>query len=727
MTSLPSRSRLALLLGQTALIACTLPQLAVAQTTTVLEPIVVTGEGEGSATGPVTSNNPATLTGSKTATPVTEVPQSVSVVSSETLKASNVAKLDGALSYVAGVTGQPYGYDSDTNWIFIRGFNASQHGAYQDGLANNAYGFGSFFIDPFLVERIEVLKGASSVLYGGSNPGGLVNYVTKAPTGEDKTVLEFGLDEHGRAWASVDQNRVVSDALSYRLLGKIERVDGHGAFDPGVHALLSGSVEQKLDNGAVLSYGLDLLKVDEAHVGNAWLPYVGTVQEASFGFIARDFNVGEPDHDSYKRDQASLRFGFTQDIGDWTLTNTSRLSWADISERSVVAYGYSTFGAPDAVGTLVRGVFDHDTSQTSFVTDTRLENTFVTGALEHRVMTGLDLKNFKTDILEKSAYPATPLTVVDPIYGAIQPAAAAYKDVDITQRQAGVYLQDQIRWGNGWIATGNLRYDWVETEASADPAAGTTGSKRNDSELTWRLGLAKTVVDGMTVYGSLSTSFNPTIEPSSEGNDIYPETARQAELGVKWALSDNFLLTASAFDITRKNVSQSRFGLIVDPDTGAERYGYIFSQIGEVESKGFELEAQGRIAEGLTISAALTKMDLDVINDQNAALIGNTPREVPEEFASLQLGWTPATMPELTLTGAARYTGGSWADDENTAWVPSRTVFDLGVSYEMQDDWKANLAISNVTDKSYVSSCAGTNYCYYGEGRTASISISKSF
>ncbi|MES2432358.1 MAG: TonB-dependent siderophore receptor [Pseudomonadota bacterium] len=722
MTSLRNRSRLALLLGQTALIACTLPQLAMAQTTTDLEPIVVTGAGEGTATGPVTSTNPATLTGSKTATPLTEVPQSVSVVSAAALEAANISKLDGALSYVAGVTGQPYGYDSDTNWIFIRGFNASQHGAYQDGLANNAYGFGSFFIDPFLVERIEVLKGASSVLYGGSNPGGLVNYVTKAPTGENKTVLEFGLDEHGRTWGSFDQNRVVSDSLSYRLLGKIERVDGHGAFDPGLHTLLSGSIEQKLDSGAVLTYGLDLLKVDEAHVGNAWLPYVGTVEEASFGYIPRDFNVGEPGHDSYMRDQASLRFGFTQDLGDWTLTNTSRISRADITERSVVAYGYATFGAPDAVGTLVRGVFDHDTSQTSFVTDTRLENSFVTGALDHKVMVGLDLKNYKIDILEKSAYPATPLTVVDPIYGAAQPAAAAYKDVDITQRQAGVYLQDQIRWGDGWIGTGNLRYDWVETEASADRATGNAGSTRNDGELTWRLGLAKEVVAGVTVYATTSTSFNPTIEPSTAGNDIKPETARQAEFGVKWAVNDTFLLTASAFDLKRKNVSQSTFGEI-SPGV----FGSIFSQVGEVQSKGFELEAQGKIAEGLTISAAYTKMDLEVLDDQNAALIGNSLREVPEEFASLQLGWTPSSMPELTLTGAARYTGGSWADDANTAWVPSRTVFDLGASYQMQNDWQANLAISNVADKKYVSSCAGTNYCYYGEGRTASISISKSF
>ncbi|MEO5614914.1 MAG: TonB-dependent receptor plug domain-containing protein [Cypionkella sp.] len=172
MTSLRNRSRLAVLLGQTALIACNLPQLAMAQTTTDLEPIVVAGTGEGTATGQVKSANPATLTGTKTATPITEVPQSVSVISAETLAATNAATATGV---------------------------------YQDGLQHYSYGFGGFFVDPLQIERIEVLKGLSSVLYGSSNTGGgLLNYVTKRPTGENSREVEVGVDNFGRAWASYD-------------------------------------------------------------------------------------------------------------------------------------------------------------------------------------------------------------------------------------------------------------------------------------------------------------------------------------------------------------------------------------------------------------------------------------------------------------------------------------------------------------------------------------------
>lgn len=703
------------LLGQTAAIALLLPGLAVAQDAEIpLQPIVVDGE---TGTGPVGGvANPMTQAGSKTATPVTEVPQSVSVVSSDEIRAMNLTKLDEAFGYVSGVTGAAYGYDSDTNWIFIRGFDATQTGSYQDGLQNFGYGFGSFYIDPFLIERIDVLKGASSALYGGSNPGGLVNYSSKVPTGENTTEVEGGIAQHGGAWASIDQNRALSANTSTRLLGKIERVDGHGAFDAGYHALLSGSVRTVLDNGAELGFGVDLTKVDESHVGNAWLPYVGTVIEAPFGRIPQNFNVGEPDHDSYERDQIALRMTYSQDIGGWAFTNNTRLGWADIDEQSVVAYGYAGFSEvpTDAAGTLARGVFDHQTKSTTFLNDARVERTFNTGAFEHRVMAGLDLKYYKTDILESSGG-ADGLAVTDPVYGGPLTSFGAYKDVEITQRQAGVYVQDQIRWGDGWIGTANLRYDWTETEMTADTSANTPARDRDDSKLTGRVGLAKTFDGGLTAYASASTFFNPTTDPQAGNENAEPEKGQQYELGLKWAPSDDVLLTAAVFDLTRENVSQS---------TG---FPAVYSQLGEVRSRGIELEAQGRITPELTLRGAYTKMDLEVREDQDASLIGNIPRTVPEEFASLKLAYTPAALSDWTFTGGVRYTGESWADAANTNRVPGRTVYDLGVTYRMQDDLQVNLAVSNLTDKDYVSSCAGSNYCYYGQERTASLAIRKSF
>lgn len=125
--------------------------------------------------------DPLTLTGAKTATAVTEIPQSVSIVSAGRMAETNAAKIDEALRFTSGVQAAPYAYDSDTNWFFLRGFDATASGVFLDGAQLYSYAFGGFYIDPFLIERIEVLKGPSSMLYGASNPGGVVNYVSRLP------------------------------------------------------------------------------------------------------------------------------------------------------------------------------------------------------------------------------------------------------------------------------------------------------------------------------------------------------------------------------------------------------------------------------------------------------------------------------------------------------------------------------------------------------------------
>ena len=163
------------------------PTIAYAQNATQLEQITVEGGGvvdseEGNGIEPVNGVvAKSTRTGSKAATPITEIPQSVSVVGRDEIDAQGAQKADEALRYTSGVFTQPFGEDTDMNWMYIRGFDATQTGVYLDGLQTYNYAFASFFIDSWNLERIEVLKGPASVLYGGSNPGGVINYVSKRP------------------------------------------------------------------------------------------------------------------------------------------------------------------------------------------------------------------------------------------------------------------------------------------------------------------------------------------------------------------------------------------------------------------------------------------------------------------------------------------------------------------------------------------------------------------
>ncbi len=143
-----------------------------------LEPLIVLGNQE-DATGPVQKrdNNPPTVTGSKVPVYANEIPQSLTILGEEELKRFNASRVSETLRYVPGVMSDVYGDDNDTDWIRIRGFQAEQNGVYLDNAQNLSHAFGSFYTDPYSLERIEVLRGPSSALYGGSNPGGITNYV----------------------------------------------------------------------------------------------------------------------------------------------------------------------------------------------------------------------------------------------------------------------------------------------------------------------------------------------------------------------------------------------------------------------------------------------------------------------------------------------------------------------------------------------------------------------
>lgn len=182
---------------------------------------------QGNAKGDTTGVDPVkgvvakkSRTGSKASTEIKDIPQSVSVVGREQMEMQSPQKIDEALRYVPGVNPSTYGTDSDTDWIFIRGFQADQSGIFLDGLSFYQTGFGTFLMDPFFLERIEVVKGPSSALYGGGNPGGFINYVSKRP-GEHHRYVETGVNSFGNGYLAADIGDTLSDALFYRVNGKL--------------------------------------------------------------------------------------------------------------------------------------------------------------------------------------------------------------------------------------------------------------------------------------------------------------------------------------------------------------------------------------------------------------------------------------------------------------------------------------------------------------------------
>jgi len=682
------------------------------------------------ATGPVEGYvAKATTTGSKSATPINEIPQSVSVIGRDELDDRGVVnKIDEALRYTPGVMAEPFGVDPDTDWFYIRGFDATQTGVFLDGLNLFSYGFGGFQIDPFMLERVEVLKGPASVLYGGANPGGIVSLISKRPSDGSSTYVETGINNNGNAFLGIDVNRPLDDAINYRVTGKVSGGNNYTDHSEDMRGFILPQITYQPDDATSLTvYGL-LQGLDQVHTGGGFLPYVGTVVDAPFGKIDRKAFFGEPAIDTGTYVQQMLGYEIKHEFDSgWQFSQNLRYGHLYKHENGPYTYGYydpslpfpvsPTPATPDNL--LYRLGFEATSKVDTFGVDNRLEGEFETGALDHTLLVGLDYKLFRLDHVQASSA-ATPISATDPVYGAPQPANAIYINQVITQQQLGVYAQDQIRFGDGWLVTLNGRYDYVDTKTDNGPTfwAPTQNSSFDYSEgaVSGRAGLAYEFDNGLTPYVSVATFFNPIVAVTATGN-TKPEEGEQFEAGVKYEpYFFDGVLTASIYQLTKRNA------FVTDPLTS------ISTQTGEVRSRGIELEGKVNLNESWKVIAGLDFMDIEVTEDANRALVGKSPYLAPDAQAALWVDYTvqQGALEGVSLGAGVRYRGESWADKENTAKVPSSTVFDAGLRYE-KDGWGAALNVTNLFDREYVSGCSGVLVCGYGDARTVTLKLSKTW
>lgn len=734
------------LLGSAAMLLVMIGGQAHAQEngiTAQLEEVVVEGQGvgQGAATSPVDGYvAKETATGSKTATPIQAIPQAVSVVGRDEIDDRGAQKVDEALRYTAGVLAQPFGSDSDTNWLFIRGFQTTQTGTYMDGLQLQSYAFGGFFIDSFLLERIEVLKGPASVLYGGANPGGIVNYVSKRPTGDAFTRVEAGIDSFGTGYLGFDVDGAGTlnggsdgsqGGVDYRVTGRLYGGDGYTDFSDQLLGTISPSITWKPDEATSLTVLANYTHLEKAHEGGSFLPYVGTVVDTPFGRIDREFNYTEPDLDRYDREQVSIGYEFEHTFdSDWTVRQNARYGHAQVEEVALYPFGYLGFATTPtgADFSLERINFGHDSEVNNFLMDNQIEGKFDTGAVNHTLLVGADYKYFNLDQLQEStssspfsADPSTPIDPTDPIYGLDQGTRVPYINQDLKSHQLGVYVQDQLRFGDGWIVTLNGRYDqvWLDSyNRILDDLGLQAREKQSEGEFSGRAGVAYEFANGITPYASVATFFSPLYDTDTDADGDFapdsqtffePETGEQYEVGVKYAPDwINATFTAAFFDITRQNIAVGIAG------------STLREQIGEVRSRGFELEAKADLTDQLQMVGALTALDLEVTEDDNEAIIGKSPTLVPEMQASLFLDYTFRTgvLDGVVVGGGVRYVGKSYANNINTLEVDDVTLADARIGYK-KDNWGVDLTVTNLFDKEHVSSCQDAYTCSYGESRKA--------
>lgn len=676
-----------------------------------------------------------TATGTKTDTPLNEVPQSISVVGAEQIRDMGAHNVQEALRYVPGVVADAYGLDQRTDSQFIRGTGASE---YLDGMRRTLgyYTYNSR-LDPYFLERIEVLRGPASVLYGQAPVGGIINAVTKLPQTEQggEIGVEYGTFDFKQI--KFDMTGPVSSdgRWSYRLTGAARdagtQVDN---VDDDRFAIQPAITFRPDSNTTITAIGH--FQRDGSGQASQFLPYIGTLYSNVNGRkVARDTFIGERD-DHYDTDVNSgtliVEHKFAPGL---KLRHSSRYS--DIHNDYLATYGYPWYYI-DVNEEEIGRVHGRSITDTQIYNqDTNLEANFATGLLRHRVLAGVDYMHFTAQSGDNSAYDSGSLsefnvynpqfnlghwagTDCDGVYH--NGVTSSYDNVEVCTfsnqaiAQTGLYIQDQLRYGN-WIAVLGARKDWIENSADGSET-------QRDDAVSYRAGLMYEFNSGLTPYVSYGESFVPQVGTTSAARGstpFSPQTGRMYEAGFKYAPKGaNFAINAAVYDLTEDNY------LITDPDDVTK-----YIQGGSIAVKGFEIEVTGKVTKNLKVVGGYSYTDAqyqDGITMWNAYgtevdVDGNQIESIPKHLASLWGVWE-FDQPQLkgwSVGAGARYIGTSW-DATNTIEVPNVTLFDAMIAYE-EEHWRWQISATNLEDKEYVSTCLTRGDCWMGTARTITTGI----
>ncbi|MDK4735130.1 TonB-dependent siderophore receptor [Rhizobium sp. CNPSo 3490] len=668
-------------------------------TATTLEPIVIQGAASDSKTDrtSVTAKNSAGAT--KINTPLVETPRSISVTTEKEIEQRGAQSVIEAVRYTAGVTTGPNGFDPRFDQIYIRGYNATTVGDYRDGLRQPYINYGMFRTDPYQLQRVEVIKGPVSVLYGSGSPGGLVNKISKLPTEEPIREVGITYGTKDRVQGMFDFGGPISedrDDFLYRIVGLARRGDTN--FDiADERYFLAPSFTWKPDEGTTFTlYGLAQSDETDANVGA-----ITTVD----GRIL-DLRASDPDYDHQKIKQQQVGYQFEHEFDNGlTFRQNLRYSHLDLEARYL--------GVTSWTGTVAhRGTNAIRDEMNVFQVDNQLEAKFDTGSLAHTMLFGLDYTNLKSSFGYGfgAADPAFDFDVANPTYG-VSGTTPDYNFLasDADMRQLGIYVMDQIEVGN-WRFNLGGRQTWVnQTRDSTLPSVSSEDVDKNAFSV--QAGALYLFDNGIAPFVSYATSFDPVTNRSATNTILPPTKGEQYEVGVKYQPpGSDILLSAVAYHIVEQNKPR-----LADPLT------FAYDSQGEVTGKGIELEARAAIADGLDIIAAYTYNDSEVTGGNN---VGNTPAITPTHVASL---WANYTFQEsnpfngLSVGAGVRYISETWTDVANTSKNPATFYVDASASYDFgavekkYEGLTAAFAIRNIADER--ETVCEEGFCYLGQGR----------
>ncbi len=655
---------------------------------------------------------PEATTATRTDTPLRDVPQSIQVVPQQVLEDQQVVRVEEAVRNVSGVFQGNTAGGATTAYV-IRGFE--QLSTLQDGFVLSDYGSP----ETANLERIEVLKGPASVLYGATEPGGLVNLVTKKPLSEPFFEAEFQAGSFGFIRPRLDISGPLNPdkSLLYRLNAAYERSDGFRDFDQDIERVFIGPaatwrISDRTDVTFQLSYLDDKRPLDRG---------IPAISEG-IADIPISRITGEPD-DFIQNQQFTAKYELQHRFSEnWTLRNAFQYLNEDLTVNN---FDPDTLEENDGILSRNQRIIDQLTQ--SYSLQTNLVGKFATVSIKHTLLLGVDLTHRSRDLdFASNLSTSAPLNIFDPVYNLVPRVSFSEMDLLLSQRtktdSLGIYLQDQITLTDNLKLLLGGRFDIVDQNIKNNTTAfepTSSSSTQYNEAFSPRVGIVYQPIKPISLYASYTRSFRPNEQTTFDGSLLEPERGTQYEVGVKGDWLDGRLSTTLSFyQIKKTNVATVD---INNPD-------FVIAS-GEQRSQGIELDIAGEILPSWKIIASYAYTDSEVTND-NSIPVGNRLNNIPEHSASL---WTTYEIPRGGLRGLGfgigfSFVGEREGDIENTFELPSYFLTN-GTIYYRRDNWKAAFIVKNLFDVGYFESSSGVRErgAYPGAPLTILGSISVEF
>ena len=661
-----------------------------------LAPVIINAKVKASADDDTNSVVAKELwVGGKVATSILNTPASVSVVTRKEMEQRSVSTTEEALLYTPGVISDFYGSDDRNDYFQIRGFQAT---TYRDGLTLSS--MRGVREDPYAYERIEILRGANSTLFGPADPGGSVNFVTKQPRFEQfgQGYVTYGSYDHAETGIDVGDVLNEGGTVAGRFTAKLQNSDREYDHSQDDSRFVMGGLTWAPTDFTSATVVLDYLKTNSSPNSGGY-PLDKQYDRSKF--------FGEPSYNFHDVERTSLSGNITHDF-DNGFTLRGNLRYSELSDD--FGYAYLSDSASRVGTTIPRYVFGTDSDADQLNGNLMLQYDAQFEHIDSSSLVGVEYLDSSTK--QSSIYSlATPIDIANPVFTGVPRNIAPYsrKKQDVTTK--AVFMQQNLSFYDRVIATAGVRNDAMDV-SSTEYVGGAVKQSDNLSETSYRAALTYIVNDEVSTYVSMVES----VSPPQVG--VTPQTGKQYEVGVKYSpIGMDAMFSAAVYDLTQENVTIA----VVLPS------GIIEQQtVGESHARGLDLEAKAQVTADISVIGAYSYMDTDVKRGSlydGTSLKGNAFATAPKHSASF---WTYYDIPDTDVSVGlgARYVGAYYMDAANTKKTDGTTLFDAALKYRIAKGTDLALNVSNLFDEQHVVGSGTADYYNPAREVTARVSYS---